>query len=62
MTIYDMTSFFNKLWDFLYDLYLDVLGRPVFNMYGYTVRFGWLLFAFIIIAMVCSAFWRGARG
>lgn len=61
-TIYDLTAFFNSFWDFLYDLYLDVLSKPVFNMYGQTVRLGWVFIAFIVLAMACSAFWRGARG
>lgn len=59
MRITEALKFF---FDALYSLYLNVLCRPVFEMFGQTVRFGWVVLGFIVVSMFATLFWRGARG
>lgn len=56
-----MTNYIQFIFSMFADL-VDVLDGLKFQLYGVTVSYWSLIFAFIVVAMVCSVWWRGARG
>lgn len=56
-----MTGFFDMIVDF-YGSIFGVLSANTFEMYGITVSYGSILFAVLVIAIVMSVMWKGARG
>lgn len=41
---------------------IDLLDFIKFDMYGYKVSYWGVIFAFIVIVMFASVWWRGAKG
>lgn len=41
---------------------ISVLDTCVFTLYGFDVSLWSIMFCFLMISMVASVFWRGARG
>lgn len=56
-----MTGIFNLLFSFFSDLF-DLLGSYYFIIFGYSVSLLQILVTLIIVSMVCSVVWFGARG
>lgn len=54
-------SFFELIFDFMNDIF-NLLNSARFEFFGTTVYLGWLLVAFVVISIVVSVFWKGARG
>ena len=52
---YYLQSWLLGLFNFLNSIVID-------TYYGFEIRVGWLLVAFIVLSMVISLFWKGARG
>lgn len=42
-------------------LFFELLNRISFTYKGFTIYYGWLLFAMTIFAFFISFFWKGAR-
>lgn len=55
-----MQAFFNLLFTF-YNRIFDTLFSATFGFNGRDVSVGSVLVCALIIGMVCSVFWRGAR-
>lgn len=56
-----MTSFINLFFN-LFHMLWNTLFSKTFELFGYSVSVGSVLLAFVIIAMFCSIFFKGAKG
>ena len=41
--------------------YLGLLNNIVFNISGFSVSYGGIVFAVLVVGLVISVFWRGAK-
>lgn len=57
----DVTSFFSSVIDFIADLFRLLDQKAVFTAFGQSVSVANIIGAFIIISMVISFFWKGAK-
>lgn len=55
-----MTQFFNMLGGFWKDL-LQVLDKFSFDINGFSVSLPSVWFAFMVIGLVVTVFWKGAK-
>lgn len=56
-----MTGIFNLVFDFFRNLF-SLLGSYYFVVFGFSVSLSQILIAMILISMVVSVVWFGARG
>lgn len=56
-----MTRAIDFIFDMMSVLY-TTLNSAQFDLFGYRVGIGSIIFAFVVISIVCSVFWKGARG
>lgn len=56
-----MTESVKLLFGFIGDI-IGVLNDVTFKFYGVTVSFWSIIFVFIVIGMMVSVWWRGAKG
>lgn len=57
-----LTYFFQHLISWLMGFFNLINGIVIDSYYGIEIRFGWLLIGFIVLSMITSLFWKGARG
>ena len=50
-----LQSWIIGIFNFLNSIVID-------SIFGFEIRVGWLLIAFIVLLMVISLFWKGVRG
>lgn len=57
-----MTEFIKKFIDFIWDFYNVVNGKLAFDLFGFKVGILNLFLSFVILFMITSYFWKGAKG
>lgn len=57
-----LTYFFQYFMSWLVGLFNLLNSIVIDDLYGFEIRFGWLLIGFIVLSMVIALFWKGARG
>lgn len=55
-----MGDFFILVRDFYVNLF-SLLNNTVFDINGYNVSLGAIIFVMLVVSMVVSVFWKGAR-
>lgn len=56
-----MSTFFDLVFNFMHN-FVATLGSYKFNFYGLNVSIVDIILGFIVMSMVVSVFWKGARG
>lgn len=56
-----MQTFFDLMFNFMNN-FVNTIGQYKFNFYGLNVSIVDIILGFIVMSMVVSVFWKGARG
>lgn len=60
MALLEIKEFFRLIFDMFTKLF-NVLNSIVFVINGLRVSFGAMIFAFLVLGLVITVFWKGAR-